>query len=88
MDKFEIKDSEMTEIFRVNSKYFDLTDKEKLKGLLLMDDWVKTEIKKLKNTSANSDYARCGCGEKATVLLCNKCFQKGIVETQDYPDFA
>ena len=60
MDKFKIKDSEMTEIFRVNSKYFDLTAKKKLEVLLLMDEWVKTELKKLKNTSSNSDYAKCG----------------------------
>ena len=58
MDKFKIKDSEKTEIFRVNSKYFDLTDKEKLEVLLPMDEWVKTELKKLKNTPSNSDYAK------------------------------
>ena len=52
---------------------------------------LKTENEELKKrllTSYNSDYAKCGCGEKATVLLCNKCFRKDIVETQDYPDFA
>ena len=58
MDKFKIKDSEKTEIFRVNSKYFDLTDKKKLEVLLLMDEWVKTELKKLQKTSSDSDYAK------------------------------
>ena len=42
----------------------------------------------LQNTSSNSDYVKCGCGEKATIMLCNTCYKRGSKETQDYPDFA
>ena len=73
MDKFKIKDSENPEIFRVNSKYFYLTDKKKLEVLLLMDEWVKTELGKLQNTPSNSDYAKCDRCNYWSILEYRQC---------------
>ena len=52
--------------------------------------WVRYDDIKhlLQNTSSNSDYVKCGCGNPSTIILCNKCYRNGSFETQDYPDFA